>query len=214
MNQKGEDRERQLNLDCYFNENYFELAQLCSYAHQISDIYQTGAREILEIGVGSGLTSSFLRKSGRKVTTADINPNLSPDICAPLSELGRYVGELKYDLVVCCEVLEHMPFEQFEESVELLRSFSKNLYLTLPAYRRTLGFGGMFRFPRLGMLPFNFHLELPNRKPISPSHFWEVDSESFSRKSNIVGVLRKYYSTVSWARYELNPKHIKFVAAA
>lgn len=214
MCQKGENREKGLEFSDYTSSEYFELYQLCSYAHQINDIYKMGVTNILEVGIGSGITSDILRKSGCQITTVDINPNLSPDICAPISELGAHLNGRKFDLVVCCEVLEHMKFDLFEKNIETLRGLSKKLYLTLPSYRRTLGLGGMYRIPRLGLRPFSLILELPNRKPISPSHFWEVDSDSYCKKKNIKRILGKYYSSIESSRYSLNPMHIKFVASS
>src|SRR5690606_9829851 len=126
-NLRGLERERTLPRDVYFSDQYFSMQQLCSLSHQINLIHCLRPKNILEIGIGNGFTSSFLRRAGYAVTTVDINPELEPDICAPLDQVGAYLNGEKVDLVVCCEVLEHMPWSDFESNINHLRSFGDRL---------------------------------------------------------------------------------------
>lgn len=146
-NFRGYNREKELSRDEYFSDQYFTMQQLCSFAHQINHINSLKPKSILEIGIGNGFVSTFLKRAGYFVTTADINPNLDPEICAPIESLGEKLQQ-KYDLVVCCEVLEHMPLNLLNTNIELLSSFGRRLYLTLPSCRRIFGFGGIYRLPK------------------------------------------------------------------
>src|SRR5690606_25285672 len=129
----------------YYSDDYFGLSQLCSMSQQIHEIHSLKPTNILEIGIGNGFTSAILKRAGYPVTTVDINPELEPDICAPLDEVAPLIEGMRFDLVVCCEVLEHMPYEQFGPNLNHLRKFGDRLFITLPNYRAPIGFGGFFR---------------------------------------------------------------------
>jgi len=212
MENKCESRECSLDKYMYYSDNYFRLNQLCSFAHQINDIHRLNPASILEIGIGNGFTSSFLRRAGFDIVTVDINPELEPDICSPISRLKPLLGDRSFDLVVCCEVLEHMPFEDFELSLEVFRSVGQRLYMTLPNYKRVYGVGGFINLPKVYGLSFRAQFELPNRKTLSEEHFWEVGSSPTTTKREVIKRLGKFYRQIDTQRYALNPYHLSFYA--
>ncbi len=167
---------------------------------------------ILEVGIGNGFTSTFLRKAGFAVTTVDINCALDPDICASIAEMKSKLAGKQFDLLVCCEVLEHMPFHSFEASLAVFRSISPRLYLTLPSYKRVFGFGGFLRVPFAGVMKTSLMLDFPTKKTLDKEHFWEVGSSSETNLVSIRKILCEYYEEVAIFRYFLNPYHIAFRA--
>lgn len=209
---KGEARERTLPESAYFTPGYFDLAPLFSVAHQIHDLHGLKPENILEIGIGNGFTSSFLKRAGFDVVTVDINKALNPDICAPISQMGEFLEERRFDLIACCEVLEHMPFDQFESSIEIFRNIGKRLYITLPNYRFIFGFGGFFNRVAGRPLLVDMRIELPGFRTLNKEHFWEVGSSAETKKREIVKLLRNHYSSVRVGRYLMNPRHISFYA--
>jgi SAM-dependent methyltransferase len=212
--EKGEERETSLERSAYFSDNYFSLKQLCSFVHQIHDIHQLRPKSVLEIGIGNGFTSTFLKRAGYDVTTNDINPSLEPDICCPLSELAQRLSGRSFDLVVCCEVLEHMPFEDFEPNLRTLRSLGNRLYLTLPNHKALLGFAWLPRLPKVPSIQVgSLYCEIPVARPLQAMHYWEVGSADFTSRKSIANRLRNYYSSVTSRRYALNPYHVMFYAA-
>jgi hypothetical protein len=212
MNQlpRGKEREQSLPRDAYFSEGYFALTQLCSLSQQIHEIHQLKPKSILEVGIGNGFTSSFLKRSGYDVTTADINPALQPDICAPLDELASRVAGRRFDLVVCCEVLEHMPFDQFEDSLEHFSSLGQRLFMTLPNYRVSVGFGGFLRLPKISPKLLGFTVDVPRKKALDKEHFWEVGSSRETTRKKILSALATRYPAVGSKKLALNPYHIAF----
>jgi protein-L-isoaspartate O-methyltransferase len=58
---------------------------------KIHEIDKLKPKDILEIGLGDGFVSSFLKRAGYDVTTVDINPALEPDICAPLDQMSNHL---------------------------------------------------------------------------------------------------------------------------
>jgi SAM-dependent methyltransferase len=210
---RGADRETTLDRGAYFSDKYFSLPQMGSFSHQINAIHARKPKNILEIGIGNGFTSTLLRHAGYDVVTADINPNLEPDICAPLAEISEHLKDRRFDLVVCCEVLEHMPLEELEANIGYLRQAGDRLFLTLPNYRRSFGIGGLLKLPGRIAFPFRCHIELPLKKKLHESaHFWEVGSQRECTRRAIVDLLRRSYTQVSSGTFALNPYHIYFNA--
>jgi|LauGreDrversion4_2_1035121.scaffolds.fasta_scaffold03886_4 hypothetical protein len=214
---KGKDREASLRRSDYFSDGYFSLHQLCSFAHQINLLHSLGPRSVLEVGMGNGFTSLYLRRSGIDVTTVDINPSLGPDVCCDLQSLPSSISGC-FDVVSCCEVLEHLPWSDFEESVSTLRKFSNTLFLSLPYGRRIVGAGGFLRLPdnKYIRMPANKTLglwfPLPFIKKSMPrEHFWELDCSRETTTKAVLGILRKYYSAVDNGIFQLNPYHRYFI---
>lgn len=214
MSVRGDVRERNLGREVYYSENYFALHQLCSFAHQLHDIYRIGPKSVLEVGIGNGFTSTFLKRAGFDITTVDINRALEPDVCASIDEMPSRLGGMQFDLVVCCEVLEHMPFDFFDQNLEILRSFSKNLYLTLPSYKRVFGFGGLLRIPKVGARNVSLFFEFPINKQLDREHYWEVGSSADTSVDALRQILWKRYKEVTTRRYALNPYHRSFTCFA
>lgn len=208
---RGKDREKSLPRNAYFSDGYFALEQLFSLSHQINEIHKLKPESILEIGIGNGFTSSFLRRSGYRVTTVDINPELEPDICAPLDQVGQIIGDVRFDLVVCCEVLEHIPLQEFKPSLDHLVKLGRRLFLTLPNHRASVGLGGMLRIPKIGARIFDWTIDIPRKKKLDAEHFWEVNSEDRTSLKEIVSELKSRYPSVETKKMPLNPYHIAFI---
>lgn len=210
MSTRGHDREQNLPKGAYYSEGYFSLAQLCSLSHQIHEIHKLAPQNIIEVGIGNGFVSSFLRRAGYKIRTADINPSLAPDICAPICELPELLRGERFDLVVCCEVLEHMPFDEFESNLDHLRFLGDRLFMTLPNYRPTIGFTGFLRLPKMTPRLMDLSIDLFRHKRLDREHFWEVGSDRSTSKKEIIKLLKARYKNVMLKRLALNPYHFAF----
>jgi hypothetical protein len=207
---RGAEREAKLEREDYFSDRYFSMRHLCSFAHQLHHIHGMHPKSAMEIGIGNGFVSAFLRRSGLSVLTADINPALEPDICAPLSEVRSKIAA-PVDLVICCEVLEHMPLELLDENLDHLRSLGSRLFLTLPNSYRTWGLGGFAFLPKLAPRAVDLVVNFPWRHPIAGGpHFWEVGYNSECSRRALIGKLRTRYNHVRSGRFNLNPYHVWF----
>lgn len=207
---RGSGRERELAREDYFTDLYFSLPQLCSFAHQLNFIHSMRPTSAIEIGLGNGFVSTFLRRSGLPVVTADINPALEPDICAPLDEVHGHIDGPK-DLVICCEVLEHMPLEELDANLDHLRGLGDRLFMTLPNSNRTWGVAGLASLPKLGLKQFDLNIDVPYKRRLDKGpHFWEVGYTPDCTRAAIVERLRQRYTKVQSGRFLLNPYHIWF----
>jgi len=195
----------------YFGDSYFAQTVLFSLASQIHTIHAFGVKNILEIGHGNGFVADFLNKSGFHVTTFDVNPELSPDIVGSVLEIDKHVEESQFDLVVCCEVLEHLPLSDFECAVEQIsRASSKYGLITLPIARPFFfELSGNIKLPKLSRRPFS--LGLTRRAPtIYDGHQWEIGWKKESSLSEIKQKLAKYFRVLSVKREIANPYHVFF----
>lgn len=212
MNQPlhGNERERGLAREVYFSDGYFSIPQLCSFAHQLNFIHSMRPLSAIEIGVGNGFVSTYLRRAGVPIITADINAALEPDICAPLSEVRAHLDAPR-DLVICCEVLEHMPLEELDANLDHLRELGGRLFLTLPNSYRAWGISGLIFLPKLAGRLLDFNLSIPWKRPIAGGpHFWEVGHCADCSRAAIVQRLRQRYGQVRSGRFALNPYHVWF----
>lgn len=212
-NLRGDERERDLDRSVYFSDSYFGLPQLFSQSHQIAKIHAMRPKSIIEIGIGNGFTSTFLRQAGYDIVTADINPALQPDICAPLDQLPNHLDGRRFDVVVCCEVLEHMPFDQFATNVSLLRALGDRLFMTLPNHRRYFGFGGLLRLPKMKVLDVDANIPFGRRRRLPAEHFWEVDHSAATSLNAVMKVLDGFYGRTQTGKFSTNAYHRYFISS-
>lgn len=106
--------------------------------HQIDELRQLGASNVLEVGPGSGMVTRWLRERGMTVRTVDIDPAVNPDDTASVTELP-YDDEA-FDAALCCEVLEHLPFDAVTAALSELRRVSRRgVVISVPDERPWIG---------------------------------------------------------------------------
>jgi 2-polyprenyl-3-methyl-5-hydroxy-6-metoxy-1,4-benzoquinol methylase len=156
----------------HYNHSYDNKKRLASYWHQIDECLKLGGRSVLVVGKGSGLSSYLLQRQGFEVTTLDIQSELRPTIVGDVRQLP-FLDEA-FDIAVCCQVLEHLPFEVFVPALsELRRVIQRGLVLSLPDRgRRSTLLSYLLHRKEVVNLP---HFRL---KPwtFDGQHFWEVNT--------------------------------------
>ncbi len=133
---------------------------------------------ILEIGVGNGFVSNYLRQKGFKVTTLDIDERLNPDIVSSVLSLPFPGGA--FEVAACYEVLEHLPFGDFLKALkEIYRVSRLCAVLSLPDCTRAYRLG--VQIPKIGefriLLPFP-RLKAPVHR-FCGQHLWEIGSAGY-----------------------------------
>lgn len=207
---RGIERERVMSREDYLTDAYFSLEQLWSFTEQIYRIRALKTQHMIEIGVGNGFVSGFLRNCGIEVLTSDINPDLKPDLVVPVQELHLHVKPGEYDLISCCEVLEHVSFEEFEPIIAMFARLCDRLFLTLPCSGRTIGFGGMF-MKSWGRRWHSLWMHVPSKRyPLPSMHFWEVGWQKETKVPALLDILRRHYREVETSCFKLNPYHRHF----
>jgi SAM-dependent methyltransferase len=149
-----------------------------SVTEQLRLLCYAGYTNVLEIGVGAGFLRHCVGFFPQIThTTVDIDSDLSPDYMASVTSLP--FGNGQFDLVVCCEVLEHLPFSEFSPALREIRRVARHkVILSLPDRTRHLGVA--LRFPGLGPGWRVWEWNPPRLKearkelPAGDEHHWEI----------------------------------------
>lgn len=205
-----------VQVDCYKHYNpasYLSPTRMASIGYQIRFMNQhfPGAN-VLEVGVGSGLAAQLLRKLGHQVTTLDVDVELSPDVVGSVTEIPVETGA--FASFLCCQVLEHLPWEDSRMALEEIRRVTKlGGVISVPTVRPRLGLR-VYPFRRghptrmlPGLWPKSRQLHTPDE------HYWELG----------IGVsLRQFREACAEAAFQIveelqpieNPYHHFFVLKA
>lgn len=174
---------------------YLSKARWNSYYHQIDEVLKNNSQNVLVIGKGDGIVPNILKGQIEEVKIFDIAEDLEPDYLGNVVEISNIVNK-KFDSILCCQVLEHIPFERFENCLfELKKLTNKQVILSLPQHN----------------IPFSFSLKLPKIKRKSfkiliprclkkwdfeihgkREHYWEINAKNYSLQK-IRKVMRKYF---------------------
>lgn len=171
-------REIQVSRDAYFGGgNYEHFGRWASYYYQAKNIMRTNPSKILEIGIGNGIASGYLRAQGFTVTTADFAADLHPDIVADVTNLP--FPDNSFDTVACCEVLEHLPFSESLKGLSEIRRVAKNYaVISLPDHRRVI-FSAQIKFPFMQEKYFIARLPSFKKHVFDGQHYWEIGKSDF-----------------------------------
>lgn len=112
----------QVEPEHYFRDEYDSKQRWMSYWIQINELRKLKPRSILEIGIGNGLVSHYLRQRGFDITTMDIDERLKPDIVG--SVLSIPFSSDSFEVVACFEVLEHLPYGDFLTALKEINRIS------------------------------------------------------------------------------------------
>lgn len=206
----------------YFRKKYNGLERFISYFYQIDLVtglrnmkeYESTKFDILEIGVGNRIVSDYLRRIGYGVTTVDIDPGLEPNYVADVRALP--FEDSSFEVVTAFEVLEHLPWDDFERALlELKRVSRKYVIISLP-YRST-AFEFVFKFPGARTLFQKAFIDLFLRIPLrfggvktSGQHYWEIDGYNY-RLGKVKKILKDHFTRVKIIRPVLDGYRLFFI---
>lgn len=164
----------QVDAGQYLSAGYLNPFRLASIGYQLRYVDKHFPKSrVLEIGVGAGLTADLMRRIGCQVTTLDVDAKLNPDLVSSVTEIPTEDGA--FDAFTCCQVLEHLRWEDSRRALrELRRVSTKGGVLSVPTVRPRLGLR-VFPFKRNhrtlmlpGLWPRSRRLHVPNE------HSWEL----------------------------------------
>ena len=204
----------QVDVAHYYN-HYDTIDRFISYFYQSKIVRNIGYGSILEVGVGNKTLTNYLKQNGFDVTCCDFDKNLCPDYVADVRQLP--FADNSFDIVLAFEVLEHLPWDDFEKALSELRRVSrKNVILSIPYSSAT--FGLVVHFPlieRLLKKPFVelLFLRIPyffRPHKFLGEHYWEMGKKGFPKRK-VTQIIQKRFTNIKEIRPVLNPIHYFFV---
>jgi len=160
----------------YDSLSYDSRERWMSYWHQAHEVLQVRPDDCLEIGVGNGTVSRYLRASGVPVTSADFDEALKPDVVADVRDLP--FEDRAFDVVLCAEVLEHLPFDDVPRALhEVARVTRRRAVFSIPIFTRA--FWLSVRLPPFRALRWTWHLPARRRFSFDGQHYWEMGARNY-----------------------------------
>jgi len=188
----------------YDFERYDDRERWMSYWHQIRAVLAVKPRTVLEIGPGSGVFSSYLKNRGIDVKSVDIDASRNPDYVADITRLDETLPPgVTFDAVCAFQVLEHLPFSEFEACLAgIARRASPHVFISLPYRGVRLRFALWLGDLQLG-LGHKFIMPWSYRR--CPEHHWELGKGY--RPAKITRILERYFEVHRRGLIPENPYH-------
>ena len=194
----------------YFVNSYDSKGRFISYWYQINEIIKLNPKKVLEIGIGNGFVSKYLKERRVNVLTLDVDKKLNPDIVG--SVLDITFPDESFDVIACYEVLEHIEYKNFNKALsEIFRVSKSYSILSLPDASRVYRL--YIQIPKLGI--FRRLISLPRfKKPINNfngEHYWEIGKDAYPLNRIIKDIESVGFNIKKTYRIFENPYHRFFV---
>jgi len=195
----------------YLTLNYLQKKRWISYWYQIKEAASLkNVHSVLEVGSGNKIVADTLFKIGYEVKTLDSNSKTRPDFLIDIIQSKGLPPEM-FDLVLCCQVLEHLPYSSFALALENLYSLTKEYLLISLPYTSRGTFKPYFNvhlFPFLKPMSwvkiFNF---FPRPHTFNGQHYWEIGKKGYPLKKILRDVERIGFKIVKNYPVPENPYH-------
>lgn len=199
----------------FFSMNYLYKGRWNSYWYQIKELSSLeGVKSILEIGPGNKIVYNVLAGMGYEVKSMDVDEQIKPDFIADIMTLPD-LPKNRFDLVLCAEVLEHLPYLNFPRALGNLYQLTKRyLVITLPYTSK-----GTFKpYLKINLIPFLrpiswlkiFNL-FPREHIVGGEHCWEIGKRGYKLGEILEDIRKSGFKIIR--RYPIfeNPYHYMIV---
>lgn len=169
--------QKQVDKDAYRFEKYGEEERFVSYHAQLAEIMRVRPASVLEIGVGDRLVGSYLKNNTSiTYTSADIADDVGADVIAPVTKLP--FPDKSFDVSCAFEVLEHLPFDQFQPALtELARVAKTHVLISVPHFGPMLSLS--FKIPFLPRVRLAYKIRYPKAHSFNGQHYWEIGKRGY-----------------------------------
>ena len=198
----------QVKKDSYEFARYGFEERFISYYWQLKEVSELRPSSVLEVGVGDGVFGNFIKQNTNiAYTSLDIAEDLGPDIVGSVTNIPA--ADKSVDVACAFEVLEHIPFEKFDQAVaELSRVAKKYVVVSLPHFGPTVSFS--LKIPLLPLIRFSLKVPFPKKHTFNGQHYWEIGARGFPPR-RIKAIVRKYGEIVRDFVPQGSPYHHFFV---
>jgi SAM-dependent methyltransferase len=168
---------KQVDRHAYRFERYTGLDRWSSYHYQLRELLALKPASVLEIGVGDGVVRQYLKtQTGTAYTSLDVADDLGADVIGDVRSMPFETAS--FDASCAFEVLEHLPFEDFEAALgELARVARTHVLISLPHFGPPVKF--LLKLPFLPELRFAFKIPYPKAHAFNGQHYWEMGKKGY-----------------------------------
>ena len=168
----------QIHKNGYQFSAYSGVYRFASCARQLQEILALHPQSVLEVGIGENVVGQYLKtNTDIEYISADFAKDLSPDVIADVCALP--FRDEQFDLSCAFEVLEHLPFEDFNTALgELARVSKKYVLISLPHFGPAVKF--LLKLPFLPEWHFAFKIPFPRVHIFNGQHYWEIGKRGYS----------------------------------
>jgi hypothetical protein len=194
----------------YDFNNYVELPRWNSYWHQIIETVTLNPKNVLIIGVGDNIVGRILMSQGISVYTFDFDEALHPDFLGNITDIDTVLQGKHFDVILCCQVLEHLPYDNFENILRKLRLLADNVIISLPY--SPVYFDIYITAPRIGyckIININIH-QFFRKLRWNGQHYWEMGRKGYTKRK-IRKSIEKSFRIQKQFIAEHNHYHLFFV---
>lgn len=199
---------KQVDAAHYSFQPYVTKRRFISYWYQVSYVLNFKPQTVLEIGPGPGVVTALLRSQNIQVTTLDFADDVGADVVASVLDLP--LEDNSVDVVLCSQVLEHLPYDQFETALEqICRVTRKGAVISLPNSGRFWPFS--FYLPKMGALRFACTFDpFPRPHRFDGEHYWEIGKRGYLLKQ-VKAKVKEHFASVEDVRLFENGYHHFFI---
>jgi hypothetical protein len=169
--------QKQIDKAHYACGGYGFEGRFVSYYHQLREVLSRNPQSVLEVGVGDRVFGNFIKdNTSVSYTSVDIAEDLHPDKVGSITSIP--MGDKSVDIACAFEVLEHIPFEEFDQAVgELVRVARRYVVISVPHFGPMLSFS--LKIPFLPRVRFAFKVPYPKAHVFNGQHYWEVGKQGY-----------------------------------
>lgn len=161
----------------YAFEKYAFEGRFVSYYWQLKEVLALEPSSVLEVGVGDQVFGNFIKNNTTvSYTSVDVAEDLHPDVTGSILNLP--FDDHSFDVACAFEVLEHLPFEQFDRAIaELCRVARTHVVISLPHFGPMVSFS--LKVPFLPQIRGAVKIPFWKRHVFNGEHYWEIGKRGY-----------------------------------
>ena len=200
----------QVDSSHYFNKSYDSKKRFISYWYQINEIVNLNPKKILEIGIGNGFVSDYLKNRNFKISTMDIDNKLNPTVVGDV--VNMQFPDKSFDVVACFETLEHLPYKDFHPALmEMFRVSNRYVILSLPDVNKCLNISVKISEKSFFQKTIIFPKLIKTRHKFDGEHYWEIGKRHYSLTKIIGNIQKAGFRIKKTYKVFENPYHRFFI---
>ena len=176
---------------------------MSSYGVQYKLAMESQGNLFLNVGNANRILSQMLSDQNRNVVNVDMDLLNRPDVCGRLPDLP--FASATFDVALCFQVLEHMPFESFKQNLVELARVSSKIIISLPNISLTSTENLKFGVFKALHFPKEWAIYRPRK--INKEHFWEIGDGAICLNDILVTIESIGFKVRNEYRNPLNRYH-------